>query len=1485
MTEHCVCVAAQLALEEFIVAGLTPALVDKQLAQLRLQPSLAAATCDGQSLYAYQGVSAGGSLSKIGTGLHGTLVGTVTASVENLAAQVDRYRQQALGMSDGELQALKASLGRTWECREGSAGTRDVGEAVAHFSFFPAGVPRNLREGTIQDIAPTVVGTLAQEDHGRSACFINAPFDFRNPAARAALAASVADGTQGNYWEFEVLHIGVQTEEDGADGIVAVGMASETTFDASGSQIVGWDTNTFGYHSDDGNIFVDGEHTGVWPPWTTGDTVGCGLVVTEHDACLFFTHNGARVPDFSIWLPIGEVLLPVVCFVGAGCIVKLNSGSEPFVYEGPEVRRKLRNSARSATSAPADATPSFRGALAVSQGVPLFRGQAGLGSCEVVELSPSLSVRAIHDIARPIAERRCQLQPASSEQDIEVFTFVSSEAVDIRSASGASFGGLEATWAGADVSKLLWPYVNADVTALYVPAPVSLVLPTNRNGDQTLTVKVHCAPASVSDVERDLTASLCLPFAAAGDAVVCLETRTTPEKHFYAPAQTLRIAAVHAHALSEAAGATAPATANSSWQRVDSEEVSGRLLGLVSELWAACLQNSTMTADPQSISRFWGNVAALGYHGSDDAADAGANSPAVVPRSTVEVTKLTISYVLPLHGGRELTSDIYWGKDLDFSTPLCSAHCTKTSVVAHVLEFSADHTFRAVKEVALKLPSGLSVDRNAFGRRSLLFNGAQMTILPASTEVVQPGSLTFDLRRGTGDCLPCSVLDREPIQSQDEAAARLTVDPRNHLVWAWNAVTRTALCWRTRDPCPSLKGVTEQLREQNTDEAPVVPYAAHKRGEQLQQRSLRPERGGCVWGAALLLTVLQHQAAQLGPTDWEHSAANADHFHLLRMQCIVVPGEAQPKLTVLVQGSPVRLTPQSVDEHEMELHIVVLDDRYRVHSIHDVAMTDAEAAATRVNDIIERVPDGRIVLVCGTEVHALHVLLVERALGSVGMGRFDAGRNLLLVGQKGMQPGSALMVVGKSNETINLESALPVRFVPLAVDLSAPTVEALLTALEAVLEQCGSVADDEGPDAGWAARSGLVSAMRLLRTHVFRICLLPSDECSAALPAAIVQRIKGLLQRCFRSESLLSERAVEDAVLGLFVTAVGVLYPTLQDLQQLMYHHIGLYRSHTITRIEVFILEFVLKRMSEPGPLLQLLQGPALRAADDTAHALDFFSALEEIFLGETERSVGSKSLGVTAVTAMEAFCKLLLTLGSQPFVSKGSPTVGAKSERQSGAQLLARTIMSLGRLCATVLDRAKHEIDTQSGVSAVLGEEGLAKSPVYTLLPLVLNVVTNLATHHKFAFLQPVIDTIGELAATLSELHLKLRAVLECISAEERLYIDATETAVAVSQVYESEHPYRSNMDQDTEISFPGASSVSVTFDAQSRTENGCDYLQFRDANGSNLHPDRLTGRDGSEVSFFSAELCMCLQSKCGITYLCYVDRTGPAAAADSLS
>ena len=70
-----------------------------------------------------------------------------------------------------------------------------------------------------------------------------------------------------------------------------------------------------------------------------------------------------------------------------------------------------------------------------------------------------------------------------------------------------------------------------------------------------------------------------------------------------------------------------------------------------------------------------------------------------------------------------------------------------------------------------------------------------------------------------------------------------------------------------------------------------------------------------------------------------------------------------------------------------------------------------------------------------------------------------------------------------------------------------------------------------------------------------------------------------------------------------------------------------------------------------------------------------------------------------------------------------------------------------------------------------------------------------------------------------------------------------------------ESEHPYANSMDEYTPICIPGAKRLIVTFEEETRTENGCDYMIFyTDSSHTSTVPgtEQYTGgKDGSRSNW----------------------------------
>mmetsp|Transcript_4204 Transcript_4204/g.12829 ORF Transcript_4204/g.12829 Transcript_4204/m.12829 type:complete len:1374 (-) Transcript_4204:71-4192(-) len=91
----------------------------------------------------------------------------------------------------------------------------------------------------------------------------------------------------------------------------------------------GWTKASVGYHGDDGNAFVFGEHDAFGPCFQVGDIIGCG-----YDAVfqrVFYTKNGALIGWLKTEVPPN--LVPTVGLAAPGQQVFINVGQQPFLFD------------------------------------------------------------------------------------------------------------------------------------------------------------------------------------------------------------------------------------------------------------------------------------------------------------------------------------------------------------------------------------------------------------------------------------------------------------------------------------------------------------------------------------------------------------------------------------------------------------------------------------------------------------------------------------------------------------------------------------------------------------------------------------------------------------------------------------------------------------------------------------------------------------------------------------------------------------------------------------------------------------------------------------------------------------------------------------------------------------------------------------------------------------------------------------------------
>lgn len=146
------------------------------------------------------------------------------------------------------------------------------------------------------------------------------PGKSENDAAAIRTVSAIPVSLGIFYWELQILN-------KGRDGHIGIGIGTGTV---SLNRLPGWESQSIGWHGDDGFIFVgSGNGAPFGPCYSTGDTVGCGVdFVNER---IFFTRNAVIVGEVPI-PSIDIQWFPMVGFRTPGEQVTTNF-DKPFLFD------------------------------------------------------------------------------------------------------------------------------------------------------------------------------------------------------------------------------------------------------------------------------------------------------------------------------------------------------------------------------------------------------------------------------------------------------------------------------------------------------------------------------------------------------------------------------------------------------------------------------------------------------------------------------------------------------------------------------------------------------------------------------------------------------------------------------------------------------------------------------------------------------------------------------------------------------------------------------------------------------------------------------------------------------------------------------------------------------------------------------------------------------------------------------------------------
>ncbi|KAF3070284.1 Ankyrin-1 [Trichoderma lentiforme] len=168
-----------------------------------------------------------------------------------------------------------------------------------------------------------------QPDDGSSDTEIRSRFSRIQERRRRRLYDRRKSGVRANHpmlphklSYFEITIINQAQSDLSGSKIIAVGFGRKN---CQLNNLPGLYSLTWGYHSDDGEVYGLGDRLHGSRQFGAGDTIGCGVNLRSGTA--FFTKNGARQG-------IKEVVYPVVVFKGATEIKANFTGeAEPFIYD------------------------------------------------------------------------------------------------------------------------------------------------------------------------------------------------------------------------------------------------------------------------------------------------------------------------------------------------------------------------------------------------------------------------------------------------------------------------------------------------------------------------------------------------------------------------------------------------------------------------------------------------------------------------------------------------------------------------------------------------------------------------------------------------------------------------------------------------------------------------------------------------------------------------------------------------------------------------------------------------------------------------------------------------------------------------------------------------------------------------------------------------------------------------------------------------
>jgi hypothetical protein len=1213
------------------------------------------------------------------------------------------------------------------------------------------------------------------------------------------VTSDYAERLQGlTYFEVKI----VSCSTDSTRGVIGVGFCDQERTPVSHADVIGSASSFFLLNYSFGGLLQGNGvvMTDELPSFTTGDIIGCGMDVTSHS--IFYTKNGNHIGTaFSLQDESVEanMLTPAVSFQGGHVSeVEVNFGQSAFSYSGEGVKGPFCASAedeREDDDESVDKSEEMRSSLAYVNGKIYFHYKKYLRSNQFAVFdSNMLTFLGIETFSLT----------QSDELQIEQFSInlATERLVDIQAQEGLELELASARLGDQDITSLLRESVLFNKSWLLASSQriLDAVKATN-SMDTVLNL-------SVGWKEIPTKVKMMLPITSYQDYIIGVQ-HIGGENKLYSAYRRLKFV-------------------NSKFSSGSADD---DLIAVVSTCWENYLEavaEAKETVLPDVFKTDWEFLKKY-------AKDVEENEVGL----DLEFTTTTDDED-PYECSYTEEQGVTWNDIVECLSQEAKDHGDKYRVVfLDTKDKKVKHSFD------LELSEAPEFSKSNFDCMELYFNGVQLqtnlNIVDEETSKISSWKFSFK-KNGKYQAFEAAEFDSSKVSYNFSANC---FDMSTNTFFALTPDGKFVLRWKNFGASPAIVSGEDLIKEVGGfDEASFQ---------------------------ALTPTGQSHSIMQIldrisGPFQVSDSSLNAQNSRMLKAE--IRYSDKKPEVLVTVAGKPVCFPEKS--KETTGVFVVVFDATFETEKIKFFSLEDEGAlSATRFVEFIENLPLGQCVVVVITDMHDEDLRNgAFEILKSIGVSDLthSSSKYLIAIGRKGLAPGLGDFVAEDGSPNCTLSRLLPPLQVPLCMEPTARTMTNLLTICEACSKEYET---NKSTD----IVQYLTVVLNLLALNLKNITSgLPVKAYWKLLGEDVIKRLEKSLKSLMTSD-LKSRPSLQSTITSMFYASMDLLYSSSnQKIEALRSYSEGdkvsstsASASETKSAGDSDILTVLLTDVSLPKNYLSSKS----RSGVDRNHTTAILTACEGLFRRELRNAVDrylsdglylqeslSKLYG-TVVSVLSNISTNLLALDLRTVeISQGKLTLNSPSSMA----LFLEVFTIMARLSADLLTIISSAFENRVSLTKddklleLLRKDFfsfLESSPLASILPTIINAFTRLVKAGGYQFTNKIIDEALGLMKELDRCVGSMGKVFALVPSEQAKISDSVPQKPIKKKVIESEHPYRSNMNEKSVFSFPGATKVQIVFDQATRTETNCDYLIFQDKEGNCLHPEcseRFTGRDGGQ-------------------------------------